>query len=523
MKSGWFFCVSLLTVVLFSGGGLLAGEDGIRAEIKAGSLRVRVGEEVAFSAAGSRAGKGAKLAGFYWDFNDMDLLPVNDSGREVTHVFNRTGAYTVELKVEDEQGHRDSAFCSVEVMPETDEGQSITSNFQGGRTGVFFASDESFAFRLEWGNQFYFRLDNCKGRKTSLKIVGYGPNRKQLPSVTPYRNDHTFDDKYTLMYSTDYQKHDWKPYLEADYAYNDETATLTASFVPEEDSLYFAWAVPWTMRNLRELIGKREDNGFFKWRVLGESLEGRPIIGLTVTDFEVSHKEKKAIWITGTQHAYEMAAGPVIDGIVNRLLDGRADSGELLKKYVYNIVPLMNPDGVYQGGYRYNLHNIDLNRNWDDRKQDDWDREESEPEVACVKEAIDEWVRQNENLDIYMDFHCLTAIAEDLLMIKASPDSIPAEIKVEQDRFVKDFLRKRWFFRESESSGGNGGKGYITEKYAGKTGVISFTAEHCLGFIRTAEGERQRATPELFRQLGRDYVELIDEYFSAPRSIKTGP
>ncbi len=67
MKSGWFFCVSLLTVVLFSGGGLLAGEDGIRAEIKAGSLRVRVGEEVAFSAAGSRAGKGEKLAGFYWD------------------------------------------------------------------------------------------------------------------------------------------------------------------------------------------------------------------------------------------------------------------------------------------------------------------------------------------------------------------------------------------------------------------------------------------------------------------------
>ena len=483
------------------------------AKISAGSLKVKVGEEVSFSAAGSRPAPGGRLEFFSWDFDDMDLVPADAWGREATHVFNKTGAYTVRLTVEDDRGSRDSAYCSIEVMPETDEKPSITSNFQGGRTGVHFVSAEDFAFRLEWGNQFYFRLDNCRGRDISLRIVGYGPNRKQLPSVTPYGNDHTFDDNYTLMYSTVYHQPNWQPYTAAKYTYDSETATLTASFVPENDSLYFAWAVPWTMRNQRELIDKWKDNHNFTWRVIGHSLEGREILSLTVTDPSIDNRKKKAVWITGTQHAYEMAAGPVIEGIMKKLLEGSDDSARLLREYVYNIVPLMNPDGVVRGGYRYNLHNVDLNRNWDGFKQDDWDREASEPEVACVKQEIDRWVREYGNLDVFFDFHCLTAIARNLLMIKAGSEALPGEIKSGQDRFVSDFLRKRWVFRESESSGVQDAKGYISARYAGETGVMSFTAEHCLGTISRAGGEDRRATPRLFQDLGRDYVELIDEYF----------
>ena len=494
---------------------LQAEVNKIHAEISAGSLKARVGGEVTFSAAESRAGQGSKLTGFSWDFNEMDLVPVDSVGREVTHVFNNTGVYNVKLTVEDDHGREDETFRSVEVMPNSDEGPTITSNFQGGRTGVFFAAPETFAFRLEWGNQFYFRLDNCRNRKVSLKIIGYGPNRKQIPSVTPYGDDNTFNEKYTLMYSTDYQSHNWKPYEKAAYSYEDDSASLTALFTPDTDSIYFAWAVPWTTRNLQELLDRWEGSEYFSWRTIGSSVEGRPITALTVTDFNVDHKQKKAIWITGTQHAYEMAAGPVIEGIVSRLMDGSASSRELLKNYVYNIIPLINPDGVMKGGYRYNMHDIDLNRNWDSVKRDDWDREMSEPEVACVKAAISEWVDSYGTLDLFFDFHCLTAIAENLLMIKASPESIPEPVIKEQDRFVSDFLQKRWVFRESESLDAGNGNGYISARYAAKTGVISFTPEHCLGFISAKGGEMERATPELFRRLGSDYVELIDEYFKS--------
>ncbi len=506
---------STLLACLFLTSYLQAGRIDTHAEISASRLKARVGEEVRFSAAASRAGQDSELTGYSWDFNEMDLVPVDSMGREVTRVFNKTGAYTVKLTVEDNLGRRDEAFCSVEVMPDSDAGPSITSNFQGGRTGTFFAAPETFAFRLEWGNQFYFRLDNCRGREVSLRIVGYGPDRKQIPSVTPYSDDHTFDERFTLMYSTNYQSQNWKPYEKAAYSYESDSASLTVSFIPDTDSIYFAWAVPWTMRNLQEFLDRWEGSEYFSWRTIGSSVEGRPITALTVTDFSVDHKQKKAIWITGTQHAYEMAAGPVTEGIVSRLLDGSASSDDLLKNYVYNIIPLVNPDGVTRGGYRYNMHDIDLNRNWDSVKGDDWDSKVSEPEVACVKDAISGWVEAYGTLDLFFDFHCLTAIAENLLMIKASPVSIPEPVKKEQDRFVSDFLQKRWVFRESESLDAGNGNGYVADKYAAKTGVISFTPEHCLGFISTRGGEMERATPALFRRLGADYVELIDEYFKS--------
>ena len=493
---------------------LRGGSGGVRAEIRAGKLKARVGEAITFSAGDSRTDPGRTLSLFSWDFDDRDLVAENAAGPEAVHVFNRTGAYTVKLTVRDDLGRKDEAFLGIEVMPDADDGPSITADLEGGKTGVLFSSPETFAFQLEWGNQFYFRLDNCRDRETSIRIIGYGPNRKQLPSVTPYEDDDTFDGRFTLMYSRDYQVPDWQPFQAAEYLYDAADSSLTARFVPEEDSLYFAWSPPWTMRNLRTLIDRWEENDSFAWRVIGESVEGRPVIALTVTDFREPSQRKKAIWITGTQHAYEMAAGPVVEGILARLLDGSDSSSALLKNYVYNIVPLMNPDSSVKGGYRYNQHDIDLNRNWDDLKQDDWDSVKSEPEVACVKDAIAGWVEDNGTLDLFLDFHCLTAIAENLLMIKAAPQGIPDEISRAQTRFVSGFLRRRWVFRESESVNPNSANAFISREYARRTGVLSFTAEHCLGFISTAGGKMRRASPESFRRLGGDYVELIDAFFT---------
>lgn len=494
--------------------GFSLGADQIQAEITAAKMRVEVGEEVVFSAGASRSRPDSGLVSYSWDFDDRDQVEEDGTGTEISHVFNETGAYTVKLMLSDQRGRKDEAFCSVEVFPDSDTGPSITSNFEGGKTGLFFESPETFAFRLEWGNQFYFRIDNCRNREVSLRIDGYGPERPHLPSVTPYADDHTFNDRFTLMCTTDYQGHDWFPLEDAEYFYDEKQSSLIVRFKPETDSVYYAWAVPWTMRNLWRLIDRWEGNENFSWRIIGESVEGRPIPALTITDSREDHASKRAVWITGTQHAYEMAAGPVIEGIISRLLEGNGSSEDLLERYVYNIVPIMNPDGVIRGGYRYNMRDIDLNRNWDKIKADPWDSEKSEPEVAAVKKEIKAWVDRHGNLDLFLDFHCLTAIAENLLMIKASPESIPEEVKQDQGEFVSEFLQKRWFFRESESRNTGNANGYIADEYAGKTGVISFTAEHCLGFIRTADGEMERAVPELFRRLGSDYVELIEEYFT---------
>ena len=506
---------SAVVFLVISSLALLAEEGEIKAKIDASKLRVTLGEPVFFDSNASVPGEDAEFVGFYWDFNDMDQVRVDRQGRRVSHIFNKTGAYTVKLTVENNRGERDEASVSIEVLPDTESGPVITDNFQGGKTGLFVDSKETFAFRLEWGGQFYFRIDNCKNVPLSLKIFGYGPNRKQLNSVTPYTDDYSFDEKFTLMYNIDYQKHLWQPLTDAEYTFDQNSASITVRFTPATESVYLAWAAPYTMRHLESFIDRWENDPRFSCTTIGLSVEGRPIYAITITDPDTDNQDKKVVWITGTQHAYEMAAGPVCQGIVETLLEGSDSSRAVLKQCVYHMVPLINPDGVAHGGYRYNMHDIDLNRNWDHEALNDWDSELSEPEVASVKRAIDEWVSRGNRLDFFFDFHCLTALSKNLLMIKAAPDSIPSEIAAEQDRFVREFFAKKYFWRISESKSIGSANGYISDLYAARTGVLSFTSEHALGFITPAGGELVRSTPAHWRKLGADYVWTIKEYFDS--------
>ena len=50
--------------------------------------------------------------------------------------------------------------------------------------------------------------------------------------------------------------------------------------------------------------------------------------------------------------------------------------------FIYFLVPMLNPDGVYLGNYRCSLMGFDLNRHWVDPTP--W----SHPTVHAVKEIV---------------------------------------------------------------------------------------------------------------------------------------
>ena len=51
--------------------------------------------------------------------------------------------------------------------------------------------------------------------------------------------------------------------------------------------------------------------------------------------------------------------------------------------FLYEVIPMMNPDGVYLGNYRGSLLGIDLNRIWDNSSQ------HAHPTVHAIKTIID--------------------------------------------------------------------------------------------------------------------------------------
>jgi Zinc carboxypeptidase/PKD domain len=504
-------------VLLFSAVScsLFGAQEKIKARIKAEALRVKVGEQVKFDGRASTPGNSKEFHALYWDFNDMDQVDVDAIGDTVSNSFNHTGSYTVRLTVENHIGERDQAEVSVEVLPDIDTGPSITDYFEGGKTGVILNTDETFAFRLEWGNQFYFRVDNAKGSRISLRIYGYGPKRLIPLSVSPYQDDYAFNDSFQVMVNTDYQNPDWKVLAGAEHIYNPEDESLLIRFTPQAESVYLAWSIPYTLRNLNAFIERWEDHPDFYLSPIGLSVEGRPLYHITISDSEVPDDKKKVIWITGTQHGYEMAAGPVCEGIAEALLAQGDSAAELRRKYVYQLVPLVNPDAVARGGYRYNMHDVDLNRNWDNLKLKPWDNEISEPEVAAVKRILDEWVADGGGLDMFFDFHCLTALSGSLLMIMAGQDSIPPEIAREEERFMNDFFSRSYVWRLSKNKSTADACGMVSDYYAESTGVLSFTSEHCIGWVTKKGQPKQRSTPAFWRELGRDYVKTIRDYFDS--------
>jgi Zinc carboxypeptidase/PKD domain len=491
-----------------------AADELIKARFTMDTQRVKIGEVVSFDASGSLAGQGQEMHAFYWQFSSMGRVGTNTHGENVTHVFNHTGAYAVRLIVENMRGERDQTLAFVEVVPDDDKELSITSNFEGGKTGLMLKSKHDFCFRLEWGGQFYFRIDNGKGKPVSLKIYGYGPNRLQPASVTPYGDDYSFDEKFVLMANADYQNPDWQPLENAKYTYDEQTASIVVEFTPGSESVYLAWSPPYTQSRLEAMFDRWEDREEVKISPFGFTVEGRPIYSLTVSGGDDEPRDKKVIGITGIQHAYEMAAGWVIEGIMETLFADNDSSRAMLEDYVFVMVPLVNPDGVANGGYRYNMNSVDLNRNWNDVAINDWDRENPEPEVSSVQRFYGNWMAEVGRMDFFFDCHCLTALSDNLLMIRASNDSMPPEIAVEQEKFT-DLFSKRWEFRRSVDKGlGGSASSWFTEEFSGEFGTKCFTPEHCIGWIRRAGGEPVKARPALWRELGADYVWVLREYFA---------
>jgi hypothetical protein len=136
-----------------------------------------------------------------------------------------------------------------------------------------------------------------------------------------------------------------------------------------EKYVYFAYCYPYSFSQLDSFLNSLNHRDILRFDEVGKSIEGDPLHMLLITNFNDSFDdlaEKKAVIFTSRVHPGESNGSYVIQGVIEFLLSNDPVAKNLRKKYIFKIIPMLNPDGVTRGNFRMNVLGKDLNRMWDD-------------------------------------------------------------------------------------------------------------------------------------------------------------
>lgn len=198
------------------------------------------------------------------------------------------------------------------------------------------------------------------------------------------------------------------------------TLTFTLEFPHADDTYLIAHSFPYTLNTHRlhmssithsqsqslEIVrvGKPIGGSVIRRSELCKTLGGTKCDLLTITEFDTRScngqelETRRAVIITSRVHPGEPQASWMMRGVIDFLVSDFEVARALRRIFIFYLVPMLNPDGVYYGNNRCNLSACDLNRHW--LKP----REELHPTIYHTKELIAR-EHQTRGVVFYCDLH----------------------------------------------------------------------------------------------------------------------
>lgn len=161
-----------------------------------------------------------------------------------------------------------------------------------------------------------------------------------------------------------------------------------------------------TWVSAQELYTDKELNiwlSFLKGRnsnLIKTGIAGKSKLGREIKFFEISegtNRNKDLVVLLSRQHPPEVTGQFALTAFVEGILTPSSVQTSFLSKYNVLVLPILNPDGVALGQWRYNAGGIDLNRDWALYNQ---------PETKVVSDFIKDYVKTTNNRVVLgLDFH----------------------------------------------------------------------------------------------------------------------
>ena len=277
---------------------------------------------------------------------------------------------------------------SVKISADFDKG-SIGNLTEAG-PNFFSGTPEHWLKRDSIGDQyywFYFKAEQVKNKRVTFELKNLIGVYRETPHIV-------YTDYTQPVYS--YDQENWKRITDVKYDSASYTFQFTELF--KEEPVWIAYAHPYPVSRIDNLLEGVKSSEYANINELAKTKEGRDISLVHITDRKVPDDEKKTILILALQHAGEDAGGFMVEGLIQFLLSEDEDAASARQRFNYFIVPMMNPDGIFNGTSRYNMEMEDLNNIWlNDEKQ--------QPEVTGVKNWAESWLAAGNDIDLFIDIH----------------------------------------------------------------------------------------------------------------------
>ena len=193
----------------------------------------------------------------------------------------------------------------------------------------------------------------------------------------------------SLPLQSEWQRLSTETFFESSGNGNFKFSWTFEAFASEND-YYFAYSNPYPFYEINKNTGIFEKmcpkDSIFHRETLTHSLDGREIELITIShnsNFSTEREEKlpflfpasssryfKAkrpiIFISARVHPGETPASFLLDAILQVILSPDARGYALRSNFVFKIIPVLNPDGVYRGNFRVDQNGINLNRCYSD-------------------------------------------------------------------------------------------------------------------------------------------------------------
>ncbi len=188
-------------------------------------------------------------------------------------------------------------------------------------------------------------------------------------------------------------------------SFDKERKELTLRLKPEADRLWVAHIEPYTVARLDRFLSEIRGHAHFREETIGETVEGRPLRLLTVTNPSLPEAGKKVVWLMVRQHAWESGTSFAGEGAVRWMLSDDPEARGFRDRAVFKVFAMMDPDGCARGGVRFNRNGWDLNRNWDSVNVSSSEDRRRMPEIFHAKKQLYRWIAAGKPVDLFLTLH----------------------------------------------------------------------------------------------------------------------